>query len=84
MSDRWPNHLNKSTGQMSIYNPEAKLCACKGTGLVPPNDERIDKESQAYCPYHKCTRYWPQAQADGSVRFLELTNTGLNLKNERR
>jgi hypothetical protein len=81
---RWYKHLNKSTGEASIYNPQTRLCACKGTGLVPTNEERIGKEPQAYCPYHKCKRYWPQLQTDGSVKYFELTSQGLNLNNERR
>lgn len=81
---RWPVHRNKTTGLVGIYNHETRLCACKGTGLVPPDNERRSKEVQAYCPYHKCTRYWPQAQKDGSTRFFELTNSGLNTNNELR
>jgi hypothetical protein len=61
-------------------------CACKGTGLIPPNSERKGKEVQAYCPLHKdvATQYWPQAQKDGSVRFFELTYKGLNTNKELR
>ncbi len=79
-SPRWPAHRDKTTGLIGIYNHEAHLCACRGTGLVPTNEERRGEESQAYCPYHKCTRYWPQLQADGSTKFYEIISKGLTNK----
>ena len=72
------------TTTKTIFHKIASKCACKGTGLIPPNNERIGKEPQAFCPLHPCKRYWPQAQADGSVRFFELTPKGLNTNNELR
>jgi hypothetical protein len=46
-------------------------CDCKNTGLIPPSP--VPKGTvQAYCPRHKCQRYWPQAQADGSIKFIKM------------
>ena len=78
LKPRFPLYQHPHAGyDTTIYHKIPQKCACKGTGLVPPNNERIGKEPQAYCPLHICKRFWPQQQKNGSVEFKELGRSGL-------
>jgi hypothetical protein len=72
---KYPTYTNRLTGEQSIYHVDSRKCACKGTGKIPP--VKPLNECQAFCPVHRCQRYWPQAQADGSIQFKPLTRNGL-------
>lgn len=61
-------------GTKSIYHVIGRKCACKGTGLIPP-DPLV--KNKVYCPTHRVRRTWPQLQTDGSVQFKELNSKGL-------
>lgn len=57
--------------ETKLYHADSRKCICKGSGLIG------EGKIKAFCPIHRVQRYWPQEQADGSIKFKKLGRYGL-------